>query len=138
MEDEDGYVSSPVRVRYVYKIWGTELNAIVEMSKKGQNDIDESDEVVVLCKLYLPTKTDNKFLNDEIRFGERIGIFDENLYDNWGKECEGEYIKYRCNDLYFVNKKWEYAYRKAKEHVEKEISLLCKAVKQRMEALATA
>jgi len=114
-----------------------ESGAYFEISRDGQDEVESSDKVKCLAKIFLPCNESFEYLRRDLVFRHRIFLMDERLGGRWGYRKES-IPNFRFNSKAFFGKKWAALFAEAERYCDTEIEKLEKAIRDRKQALEDA
>jgi len=120
---------APVKIEYIYDI-GDYITATI--SRKGQQVPYFGDNVIAEVRLSLPAK--RGCLVEELRFGKRVKMFDEELYECWGVNED----TVRSKSKTFNAPTWKQAFADAENYLLAEMKKLISEMSKRKKALENA
>lgn len=113
-------------------VFGIEGMNIV-LTRKGQNEISDNDEVVVTSTLELPCE--KGYILNAMRFFDRVEMYGENLRETWGNQKSNE-CRYHTST--HKASTWKTAFENAEHYAFQEAGNLKRAIDVRNQALIDA
>lgn len=117
--------------------------ATITLKRAGQVDRRQNDQVQVTATLFLPSLPSRKewyhYINEECRFGDRVCLFEQPLFNYWGEhngKASSQSQRFRTKK--FCADRWHRAFSNAKRYAETEVDKLISAIKTREQALLDA
>ena len=107
-----------------------------EVVRGGQERPQDSDNVLAICRVYLPLNKDRMTVKKEIAFGKRCFVFDEPVGELWGNYDSKTDMRF--SEKIFTSEKWNQAFDKAAKYAAKELKKLDDLIKRRKKALEDA
>lgn len=112
-----------------------QLSSTITITRNGQNNPSDGDEVKVKLTISLPTGKDGYLIN-ELNFKERVVILKYNLCSYWGNFDSNNRTRNNSKELFGTN--WKRLFKQAEEEGILELQKLIDALKLREIALIKA
>lgn len=123
-----------IEKKITVKLTGLPLEAIIILSRDGQESPDSGDKVRVMGSLLLPCETESWKLDSRIQFQGRVILLREPLRLDWGGWEGG----HRFRKEYFFSEKWALAFAEAEGYFFEALKPLQEALSKRAKALLDA
>ena len=115
---------------------GKALSAKIIIKREGQVAASKSDNVKVMCKLYLPSTEEaghnSSSLQKKIEFDNRLILFGGSLYSLWGEYRKGG--NYRYKKLSFSGDSFSKLFEEAKKYAFSEVKKINNLLDARRQA----